>query len=84
MSAAPTHCSESGSAVSVRRSRAISNALLFGAFSQPLVQFLLSAKLLFFRQHPLSQVGIDPLVTVVAQVAAYVGVLAFMVVLVSA
>jgi len=31
-----------------RRSRAISNALLFGACSQPLVQFLLIAKLLFF------------------------------------
>jgi hypothetical protein len=31
-----------------RRSRAISNALLFGAFSQPLVQFLLLANLLFF------------------------------------
>jgi uncharacterized protein len=41
-----------------------------------------AAKLLFFRQHSLAQVGIDPLVTVVAQVLAYVGVLAFMVALV--
>jgi hypothetical protein len=31
-----------------RRSRAISNALLFGAFSQLLVQFLLPVTLLFF------------------------------------
>ena len=31
-----------------RRSRAISNALLFGACSQMLVQFLLPVKLLFF------------------------------------
>jgi uncharacterized protein len=42
----------------------------------------LAAKLLFFRQRPLSQVGIDPLVTVAAQVVAYLGVLAFMVTLV--